>query len=1706
MKVSFRNKLLIIAILLPFLPKVFSSMVNVPVEAFSGNGTGTSAFPYIITTCSQLQQISNEPNAYYALGGNVECSGSSSWNSNTGFIPIKNFSGTLDGRNYQIQHLYINDVGDSRSYYGLFANIEGGTVENVSLTNASISVTSAAMGTGGIAGLAENSATIEGVSFSGNINGIVTGGIVAILQTNSILSDSSSHGTFVDTGGWAGGLAAMIVDCNLSDDYTDASITGNNTVGGIAGYWATSSDNTLNMNRVYSNAVVSSSNYKSSYIAIIHNATGGSSTFAFNNDLSASAPVNAQSQNRLTNFYSTNQGATAINFSNSYFDASKANGGNDTGCYQGAGIISGCNNVNSTTLYNSSSLNPFNNWNFSTIWQVNSSGLPILRLQTINFPTSNQTDVNLLANGGGETANVDGWSLANSGDNGFANSGYSHTGSRSFISSFNWDTMTQNVDLVNTRGYTTAFLDSQPAIYANSWILGSAPNYSDLYEVIVTLQDNSHNTITSWDTGILTADTTWKSVSHVFTNYGTGLRYINYQIRGHDAEYWSGFYGAVFDDNTLLFTSHSLATVTYNVTGSGSITDPSTQIVPVGYAATTVYAVSGPYSYFYNWSDTLINVERTDAVINGNETITANFHNYNPPSAPTNLTTDYVFGKSISVSWDPPSSNGGTNVTDYLVNYRVHGTSNWSQVDVGNSMPTTAIEGLSTTTPYDIEVIAVNGVGDSDPSVILHVTTNNMIQATLSVPSNLGSYILNQPLASGNGISINLDYEGGYSTIPRFNITSGSLPSGISYDTSADILTGTPTQAGTYTFTVHAEDDLYYADEQFTITIADLTLFQSSDISVTPTTPGTISDGFNALATDGNYAVTALSQIDGGYDSQVYRYKPDMTGYTNPKFTVSWTGHGDVTSTKLIHVSIWNNDTNSWNEIGSKSCPSDCTLSSILEGTKYLDSNGYAWIWVKAEKSYNPTVITNVDTNSDLLPITWNTDQAATTQMVYDTVPHPDGSWSDYAYLSEEDDTNPLVMDHSFTPDNPAISNGTWYFRVLSRNVNGDLTVSDEYTINYFSMSSCPFVFTYDGSKYNFIIDASSAGDLGTGLSRTQWALTPFYKQASTYPNPQSYAKIPTGDLTSVSNGSSSYYDVKTTTELDEVNYYDAAALVVIDHDPSLDVYPDYRNNGEVHSVSKDVAAPVSITDQSGNDISNLVGSNDNVYYHSSQTSTNPYITIKLVNGDTTPANLKLVIKATKEGTVGTSTGKKSTGSDQLLIENSSGQFVTVPASYNPFVVTRDGATSSSTNYMNSYGVDTRVIDLSGLQITNNTIKISMSTSPMQWDIDWIAVDTTVDSTSMNVVTEAPYYANLYQRGVSKQVLTNPNDSNMQVTQPVFAQLAKSIGDSNPLSGYATRDGNVIPLLASVDNQFVVMVQGDALDLKYQVPTLVDNTQRDFIYYSWDYHKTFTHALGDTIAPLPFNTMSQYPYDTSKENYPFSANQSYINTYNTRLIDWADDKNTETPQNSHSLDTDSIAMNVTQIISPIISTPTPTPTPSTTLPKPTVTPTHQADTSSLNSTPTPTPTLTPTPLPTEELSSGLEGNVTSINGESPNGSSEYTISNGTISFQGTGTPGDIIEITMHSTPIIKDTVVSSRGSWSLTFNNVEGGQHQATVIEKDVNDTTRTLNIANYTLNINNVKSKQTNSWELWIVIALLLVITGYLVIKKSTKKKIADK
>ncbi|NAS88749.1 hypothetical protein C4E24_03285 [ANME-1 cluster archaeon AG-394-G21] len=69
-----------------------------------------------ITTCTELQNISNNSAGNYYLANDINCSGFGN------FEPIGNgnhrFTGTFDGKGYKITNLYINQ--SSTNYVGLF--------------------------------------------------------------------------------------------------------------------------------------------------------------------------------------------------------------------------------------------------------------------------------------------------------------------------------------------------------------------------------------------------------------------------------------------------------------------------------------------------------------------------------------------------------------------------------------------------------------------------------------------------------------------------------------------------------------------------------------------------------------------------------------------------------------------------------------------------------------------------------------------------------------------------------------------------------------------------------------------------------------------------------------------------------------------------------------------------------------------------------------------------------------------------------------------------------------------------------------------------------------------------------------------------------------------------------------------------------------------------------------------------------------------------------------------------------------------------------------------------------------------------------------------------------------------------------------------------------------------------------------------------
>jgi hypothetical protein len=109
------------------------------------------------------------------------------------------------------------------------------------------------------------------------------------------------------------------------------------------------------------------------------------------------------------------------------------------------------------------------------------------------------------------------------------------------------------------------------------------------------------------------------------------------------------------------------------------------------------------------------------------------------------------------------------------------------------------------------------------------------------------------------------------------------------------------------------------------------------------------------------------------------------------------------------------------------------------------------------------------------------------------------------------------------------------------------------------------------------------------------------------------------------------------------------------------------------------------------------------------------------------------------------------------------------------------------------------------------------------------------------------------------------------------------------LAGRLTRHGDVTDLLRAADDCFVLFGPGDELTACFdaaQLPPLPAGWRRSFVLRTWGYCKDcspFTEA-GETVGPLPFRGMRDYPYGPD-ESYPRDrVHDDYQRKYNTRQI------------------------------------------------------------------------------------------------------------------------------------------------------------------------------------------------------------------------------
>lgn len=104
----------------------------------------------------------------------------------------------------------------------------------------------------------------------------------------------------------------------------------------------------------------------------------------------------------------------------------------------------------------------------------------------------------------------------------------------------------QVVDL-KAEGYWEELMDTtRPDIKVKDWF-AARPDCGSKYQLCVQLLSSAHAPLGTFQPDPATiqqkSDAKWREVSHTFSNYPPGVRYIWFQHGGVDTHYWAGWYG-----------------------------------------------------------------------------------------------------------------------------------------------------------------------------------------------------------------------------------------------------------------------------------------------------------------------------------------------------------------------------------------------------------------------------------------------------------------------------------------------------------------------------------------------------------------------------------------------------------------------------------------------------------------------------------------------------------------------------------------------------------------------------------------------------------------------------------------------------------------------------------------------------------------------------------------------------------------------------------------------------------------------------------------------------------------------------------------------------------------------------------------------------------------------------------------------------------
>ncbi len=414
--------------------------------------------------------------------------------------------------------------------------------------------------------------------------------------------------------------------------------------------------------------------------------------------------------------------------------------------------------------------------------------------------------------------------------------------------------------------------------------------------------------------------------------------------------------------------------------------------------------------------------------------------------------------------------------------------------------------------------------------------------------------------------------------------------------------------------------------------------------------------------------------------------------------------------------------------------------------------------------------------------------------------------------------------------------------------------------------SSCPILFSWNGSEYEFIADMIGPGVVG------HW-VAPGERDV---PDPDEYLKVAARSV-KPRNGLLSFRFME---PMEETVYLDQVRLLAIDHPAAYEVFPNERFVSappfpEFRVIAtRDAHVPIGAWDDKGNDVLPLISKRDRKYVTDFEElpfagfAKLHWIELDLGEWDAQKP-LRLII----DGYTDYFTATSMYAADQAGIK-------VIP----PYVEALD-TQGKWVRVVEDMGFPaglerTMVADLTGkLPAGTRRIRI-VNNLKIYWDA--IRIDQSPDAPDVRVAQVPLAKAALDFVGYPREIRLKP------ASDTIYSYSHRSMtGPYARAAGNYTRYGDVFDLLRASDDRFVVFGSGEGLKLDFdprELPALPAGWIRDYFFYADGFEKDldFYAAHAFTVEPLPRHSLLPYPYPKGS-GYPSDAEHlGYQLEYNTR--------------------------------------------------------------------------------------------------------------------------------------------------------------------------------------------------------------------------------